>query len=90
MARAAKRCIVSGKVQGVWYRASAQRQAQRLGVTGVARNLADGSVEVIACGDEAAVAALVAWCRRGPERARVDAVAVDDWDGPVPSGFETE
>jgi len=89
MTRAAKRCVVSGKVQGVWYRASAQRQAQRLGVTGIARNLPDGSVEVIACGDEAAVMALVDWCRRGPERARVDGLVVSDWGGAVPPDFTT-
>lgn len=85
----AKRCIVTGRVQGVWFRASTQRQARRLGVTGVARNLPDGSVEVVACGDDAAVAQLVEWLHRGPEHARVAGVAVEDWGGAVPPDFTT-
>jgi acylphosphatase len=84
-----KRCIVTGRVQGVWFRGSAQREAQRLGVTGIARNLADGSVEVIACGEAAAVARLIEWLHRGPELAAVAGVAVADHQGPVPPGFTT-
>ena len=85
-----KRCIVTGKVQGVWFRAATQREARRLGITGVARNLPDGSVEVIACGADAAVAELVQWLHRGPEHARVAAVAVAAWAGPTPADFRTE
>lgn len=84
-----KRCVVTGKVQGVFFRASTQRQAQRLGVTGHARNLADGSVEVVACGSDAAVAQLIEWLHRGPEHARVAGVAVSDHHGPVPPDFST-
>ena len=69
-----KRCIVTGKVQGVFFCASTRREAQRLGLTGAARNLPDGSVEVIVCGAEAAVAELIQWLHRGPEHARVAAV----------------
>jgi acylphosphatase len=65
------RCYISGKVQGVWYRSSTQEQAQQLNVTGYARNLADGRVEVLACGDESAVAALKGWCWQGPRLAEV-------------------
>ena len=65
------RFIVSGRVQGVFFRASAREEALRLGVTGHARNLADGSVEVIACGDDAALRALERWLGRGPPLARV-------------------
>jgi acylphosphatase len=72
----AVRCLVSGRVQGVWFRGTTQKQAQQLGVTGHARNLEDGRVEVIACGDAAAVDQLVAWLHRGPTLARVDAVDV--------------
>lgn len=79
------RCQVSGQVQGVWFRASTRDQARALGLTGSARNLADGSVEVIACGDAAAVDALCDWLWRGPELARVSDVCCAPWDGP---GFE--
>lgn len=84
----AKRCVVSGKVQGVWFRASAKREADRLGVTGHARNLADGSVEVLACGAPEAVAALVEWLHAGPPQARVERVAVEDAALAAPAAFE--
>ncbi len=66
--------IVRGKVQGVWFRASTRAQAERLGLRGHARNLADGSVEVIAAGDADAINALERWLHVGPPLARVDAV----------------
>lgn len=65
------RCIVSGKVQGVWFRASTQRQAQSLGLVGHAINLPDGRVEVLACGHERGLAALEAWLWQGPPAAKV-------------------
>ena len=68
------RCVVSGRVQGVFFRASTRRQAQRLGVTGYARNLADGSVEVLACGELSAVEQLQQWLQVGPSAARVSEV----------------
>ena len=70
----AARFIVRGKVQGVWFRASTRAQAERLGLRGHARNLADGSVEVIAAGDADAIDALERWLHVGPPLARVDAV----------------
>ena len=85
-----KRCIVTGRVQGVWFRGSAQREARRLGVTGQARNLADGSVEVIACGEVAAVEQLIVWLHRGPELAQVAAVVVGDHAGAAPPDFTTK
>jgi len=65
---------VSGKVQGVWYRGACAEQAHDLGVSGWARNLPDGRVEVVAEGNPDAVERLVAWCRQGPPSALVSAV----------------
>ncbi|MFO1351342.1 MAG: acylphosphatase [Gammaproteobacteria bacterium] len=65
---------ISGRVQGVWYRAATQQQAEQLALTGYARNLPDGRVEVLACGEEQAVAILQNWLWQGPPQARVTAV----------------
>jgi acylphosphatase len=72
----ARRCYVAGRVQGVFFRASTRSRAEVLGVTGHARNLPDGRVEVLACGSPAAVEALCAWLRQGPPAAHVTAVDV--------------
>jgi acylphosphatase len=72
---AARRYVVSGKVQGVFFRASAARQAEQLGIRGFARNLPDGRVEVLALGDGASLGLLADWLRRGPPLALVTAVA---------------
>ncbi|MEP6940117.1 MAG: acylphosphatase [Rudaea sp.] len=72
--------IVSGRVQGVFFRASTLAEALRLGLDGHARNLADGGVEVVASGDGAALDALAAWLQRGPPAARVDRVTRADLD----------
>ena len=64
-------CFVSGKVQGVWFRASTQKEAQKLGVTGWVRNLPDGRVEVMACGPKDRIEKLKLWLQRGPELAEV-------------------
>ena len=87
----ARRCIVSGRVQGVFFRASTARQAASLGVTGHARNLPDGTVEVLACGAQGAVDALCAWLHEGPPAARVAAVRAEECAVPVPApqGFRT-
>jgi acylphosphatase len=68
------RAIVTGRVQGVWFRDRCQEEARALGVDGFVRNRADGSVEAEFEGPEAAVDRMVAWCHDGPPRARVDAV----------------
>jgi acylphosphatase len=67
---------VRGRVQGVWYRGSCAEQARALGISGWARNLADGRVEIVAEGDLEAVDKLVEWCSHGPPAARVTAVEV--------------
>lgn len=86
----AARFHVGGKVQGVWFRASAREQAVRLGLRGYACNLDDGRVEVLAIGDDAAIAALEDWLWQGPRLARVQDVAREDLaDAPVVFGFET-
>ncbi|MCU4183203.1 acylphosphatase [Acidiferrimicrobium sp. IK] len=85
----AKHVLVSGRVQGVGFRAACARVAGRLGVAGLVRNLPDGRVEVVAAGEPAAVAALIDWCRAGPSWAEVTDVVVGDWPEPVDpaSGF---
>ncbi|HEX4300376.1 MAG TPA: acylphosphatase [Gammaproteobacteria bacterium] len=85
-----KRCLVSGKVQGVFYRASTAERARALGVTGYARNLPDGRVEVLACGEEAKLRDLIDWLWKGPPAAKVDDVAVEEIEvDPTPSKFDT-
>ena len=69
-----RRYSVSGRVQGVFFRDSTQREAQRLGLHGFVRNRLDGTVEVAVCGPESRVAELVSWLWKGPPAARVDAV----------------
>jgi acylphosphatase len=86
----AARFTVSGKVQGVYFRASAREQAVRLGLRGYASNLADGRVEVLAIGDAAAIATLEKWLWQGPRLARVQDVAREDVDNaPTVFGFDT-
>ncbi|HTO99709.1 MAG TPA: acylphosphatase [Myxococcales bacterium] len=68
--------VISGRVQGVFYRASAQQEAMRLGLVGEVRNLPDGSVEAIAEGLRERIEDFIAWCRRGPPAAEVDNVRV--------------
>lgn len=68
------RFTVTGKVQGVFFRASTAREAERLGLRGHAINLPDGRVEVLAIGQPAAVEELRRWLLRGPPAARVDAL----------------
>lgn len=85
-----KHCFVSGRVQGVFYRASAGQRARELKVTGYARNLADGRVEVLACGAPAAVDALCDWLWHGPPAAKVSEVVVREVQcTEIPSEFTT-
>ena len=84
-----KRCRVEGLVQGVFYRASTQEQANKYSLTGYARNLPDGSVEVLACGEVQAVAALCDWLWQGPIHARVDSVECVEIQQTEPQHFTT-
>lgn len=84
---ATRRYLVSGRVQGVSFRAATRHRAREIGVDGHARNLADGRVEVVACGSDALLAQLESFLWRGPPFARVDAVAVEDIEATVAPGF---
>jgi acylphosphatase len=68
--------LVTGRVQGVFFRSSAMQEAQRLGLTGFVQNLPDGSVEAVVEAPEAAVEQFIAWCKVGPPSARIDDVQV--------------
>lgn len=83
-----RRALVSGRVQGVFFRDSSRQQAARRGVAGLARNLADGRVEVVLEGPAEEVSAVLAWLRQGPAYARVDAVEVTDEPAEGLRGFE--
>ncbi|GAB2798909.1 acylphosphatase [Rhabdobacter roseus] len=69
---------VRGRVQGVWYRASAEKKAQELGLKGFAQNLPNGEVYIEAEGPEPPLLALVCWCHEGPLLARVDEVHTEE------------
>lgn len=74
----AKRLLITGLVQGVFYRASFEQQALGLGLRGWVRNRSDGSVEAEVDGDAAAIEAIIQWSHQGPPAARVDAATVED------------
>lgn len=71
-------CFVSGKVQGVWFRAETQKMAQQLGLTGWVRNLSDGRVEVWAFGERALLVQLSHWLKQGPPLANVTDVKIEE------------
>jgi acylphosphatase len=74
-------------VQGVWFRDSTRREAERLGITGHALNLDNGDVEILACGSEEALNLLGAWLQQGPPLARVVAVVEREAEHQVLAGF---
>jgi acylphosphatase len=80
--------VVTGRVQGVMFRDSCRREATRLGAAGWVANDPDGSVRVVAEGDDAAVDALITWCRGGPPAARVEDVVVRETQPSGERGFE--
>ncbi len=73
--------VIHGRVQGVYFRDSMRREAQRLGVAGWVRNRIDGAVEAAVQGDPAAVDAIVRWAHRGPQFAQVERVEIDPHEG---------
>lgn len=84
----ARDVVVSGRVQGVFFRDSTRREAARFGVTGWVRNCPDGTVRAHVEGSAEAVAALVRWCRDGPRHARVHDVRVSEGEPLGCAGFE--
>ena len=84
----ARRLAIHGKVQGVGYRWSMVREARRLGVSGWVRNRLDGSVEALVQGDPAAIDAIVAWSRHGPQGAKVVRVEVSEQACVQLAGFD--
>ena len=80
------RLRIAGRVQGVFFRASTQDHAQRLGIGGWVRNCPDGSVEVCAEGERSQIENLIAWCRNGPRGAQVNEVGVqwEEFNGEFP------
>ena len=83
------RLVISGRVQGVFFRLETQRTAQRRDVTGWVRNLADGRVEAVVEGPRAQVNDVIDWCRQGPSAARVDSLDIQwgDFQGEF-AGFD--
>lgn len=84
-----KKATVSGIVQGVWFRASTQKQAEKLSITGYAKNLANGNVEVLMTGDADDLESLISWLHQGPANAHVDQVEVSDSELQQHGTFET-
>jgi acylphosphatase len=71
-------CIVSGLVQGVWFRGGTHEEANKLGLTGWVQNIPNDRVEVMACGEKEKVLQLLEWLKHGPPRARVSDVSCDE------------
>lgn len=80
---------IEGRVQGVWFRESTRREALPLGITGYAKNMPDGSVEVLACGEAESLDRLAEWLQEGPRMARVSNLECRRTDAEVPDSFYT-
>lgn len=87
--RECRKYSITGRVQGVFFRASTAEVARDLGLVGYAVNLPDGSVEVLACGAEDKIEVLQKWLNHGPPMAQVEHVDCQPVDDPAPSGFTT-
>lgn len=81
------KAIVTGRVQGVWFRQSTKEVANKYNICGYANNLPDGSVEVYAVGDARGVEKLLEFLHQGPQNARVDSVTIEPFAGQQPTGF---
>jgi len=83
-----RRYVVTGRVQGVYYRGTTQDAARRLGLNGWVRNCSDGSVELTACGEAHALAELEEWLWKGPSQARVESVSQESVAPQTFNGFD--
>jgi acylphosphatase len=83
------RCFISGTVQGVWYRASAKKEADNLEIKGWARNLDDGRVEVLACGENKNLELFYNWLKKGPPSAQVEEVTQEQLSWKEYEEFDT-
>jgi len=83
-------CYISGRVQGVFFRASTRQRAQELKLAGYARNLPDGRVEVMACGDLGSLNTFRRWLQAGPPQARVTSVQCEPHQFVLHRGFSTK
>jgi acylphosphatase len=88
MHSARAKILITGRVQGVFYRHSTKQKAEALGLGGWVRNLPDGSVEIEAEGPKDKIGSLIAWCRHGPPNAVVDGVAIE-WHDEVAARSDT-
>jgi acylphosphatase len=76
--------IISGRVQGVWFRVSVKQKAEKLGITGWVRNLSDGTVEAVFQGEDNSIKEILEWCNHGPPFAKVDRV-MKNYQDPIKS-----
>ena len=83
----AKKCIVKGKVQGVFFRGMTASRAEELGITGSAINLPNGDVQIIAAGEEASMNSFTQWLHEGPRLATVTSVSCEPFEGKLPDEF---
>ena len=81
------RLLISGRVQGVYFRLFAQKKAKQLGIKGYDKNLVDGRVEIMAQADNSSIESFIKWSNKGPITARVDEVEVSEW--PIEEQFTT-
>lgn len=88
MAQRGVHVYVTGKVQGVWFRANTQHKAQELQLTGWVKNLADGRVECMIFGTEEQVEKMIQWLWQGPELAKVSDLAIKEIDYEIKNNFE--
>jgi acylphosphatase len=84
------RCVVAGRVQGVYYRAAAAERAASLELRGWVKNLPGGQVEAVAVGRIEALTEFASWLWQGPPAARVDSVHIEEWLGSPPEGFSVQ
>jgi len=90
MSKQGIRCIVAGKVQGVWFRYYTQQEAERLGLIGWAKNQADGTVEVIAMGEATELEQLYQWLHQGSPKSTVNTVSYEEYNNmaAINNGFQ--